>query len=279
MTGPAAMSPFERSVSVERLGDGRYRASIDRAWQGPISPNGGVVAAVCLRAAELEIGAGPPPRMIAAHFLEPAPNGPAEIEVETLRRGKRVAAAEARMYDEGKLACVTLVVFSAARDQDLDLAAEPPAAPPPAEVEPLPAATLRTFPKVFHQLEMRPVFGAPEAFGKQQQATSGGWLSFRDDPAELDAVRLCAICDLWWPALFGRLEQPVAVPTLQLTIHIRSVEPPARQPVLARFQTRSLLEGHVEESSEIWSEDGRLLAESRQMALVPSGGVTWGGLR
>lgn len=278
MTASPGTSPFERSVAVERLGEGRYAASIDRAWQGPISPNGGVVAAACLRAAERELGPGPPARMIAAHFLEPAPNGPAEIKVEPLRRGKRVAAAEARMYDAGRLACLTVIVFSAARDQDLDLVAAPPAAPPPDQVEPLPAATLRSFPKVFHQLEMRPVFGTPEAFGKQH-AVSGGWLSFRDDPAELDAVRLCAICDLWWPALFGRLEQPVAVPTLQLTIHIRAAEPPARQPVLARFQTRSLLEGHVEESAEIWSEDGRLLAESRQMALVPSGGVAWGGLR
>jgi acyl-CoA thioesterase len=216
--------------------------------------------------------------MISAHFLEPAPAGPAEIEVEILRRGKRVAAAEARMYEDGKLACLTTVIFSAARDQELDLAASPPPAPPPSAVEPIPEEELQSFPNTFQQLEMRPVFGTPEEFGKRE-ATSGGWLSLRGDEEPLDAARLCAICDLWWPALFGLLEQPVAVPTLQLTVHIRSVEPLAQAPVLARFQARSLLEGHVEEGSEIWSEDGRLLAESHQLALVPKGrGVPWGAL-
>jgi hypothetical protein len=39
-------------------------------------------------------------------------------------------------------------------------------------------------------------------------------------------------------------------------------------PVLARFETRNVLEGHVEESGELWSADGRLLAESRQLALL-----------
>jgi hypothetical protein len=65
------------------------------------------------------------------------------------------------------------------------------------------------------------------------------------------------------------MQRPAAVPTLQLTVHVRGVLAAPRPPVLARFQTRSLIEGHAEESAEVWSADGQLLAESKQMALVP----------
>ena len=37
---------------------------------------------------------------------------------------------------------------------------------------------------------------------------------------------------------------------------------------LARFRTRSSIEGFLEEDGEIWSRDGRLLVQSRQLSLV-----------
>jgi acyl-CoA thioesterase len=262
------VSAFDRTIAVEPLGGGRYRACIDPAWAGPVSPNGGVIAATMVRAAEAELGGGPPPRMITAHFLEPAPNGPAEIEVEVLRNGSRVAAAEARLHHRGKLACQTTIVFSAPRPQEIELLASPPQAPPPEQVPVLADALLERFPPLFRQVEMRPVFGGPDSFGNQDPV-AGGWISIRGDDAPLDAARLCAICDLWWPALFGRMRRPGSMPTLQLTVHIRAAAVPARPPVLACFQTRYLIEGHAEESAEIWSVDGTLLAESKQMALVP----------
>jgi hypothetical protein len=35
-----------------------------------------------------------------------------------------------------------------------------------------------------------------------------------------------------------------------------------------RFQTLEASEGYLEESGEVWSADGRLLAESRQLAVL-----------
>jgi len=37
---------------------------------------------------------------------------------------------------------------------------------------------------------------------------------------------------------------------------------------LVRFRTQEVVAGYLEETGEIWSEDGRLLAESRQLAVV-----------
>ena len=60
------------------------------------------------------------------------------------------------------------------------------------------------------------------------------------------------------------------MPTIDLTIHFRAA--PSRQPgwVLAQFRTTMAAEGYLEEDGEVWSEDGRLLAQSRQLAVVVS---------
>jgi acyl-CoA thioesterase len=38
--------------------------------------------------------------------------------------------------------------------------------------------------------------------------------------------------------------------------------------LLVRFRTRLAAEGYLEEDGEIWDRDGRLLAHSRQLALI-----------
>jgi hypothetical protein len=68
--------------------------------------------------------------------------------------------------------------------------------------------------------------------------------------------------------VFGILRGPAAVPTIQLTVHLRAVASAVNPPVLARVQTRTIAEGHLEETGELWSTDGLLLAESRQLALL-----------
>jgi len=43
------------------------------------------------------------------------------------------------------------------------------------------------------------------------------------------------------------------------------------EPVLVSFHTREVSQGVLEEYGEIWSRDGRLLAHSRQLAILLQG--------
>jgi acyl-CoA thioesterase len=261
-------SLFERSVSVARIGAGRYAAEVDPAWSGPVAPNGGVLAASMVRAAEVELGPGAPPvRTVAAHYLEAPAAGALQLGVEVLRRGKRVCATDVRMFQAERLVAQATIVSSAPRAQEVGLAGVPPAAPAPAQVVALDGDRLPLAPPVFRQLELRPVFGGLP-FTAGEEAEGGGWMAIRDDGALLDPARLCALCDLWWPAVFPLLSRPVAVPTIQLTVHLRALAEPVAPPVLARFRTRTIAEGHLEETGELWSTDGVLLAESSQLALL-----------
>jgi len=64
----------------------------------------------------------------------------------------------------------------------------------------------------------------------------------------------------------------MGVPTVDLTVHVRATLPtphvgPADH-VLMIFRTREVRDGFLEEDGEIWSRDGVLLAQCRQLAVM-----------
>jgi acyl-CoA thioesterase len=106
-----------------------------------------------------------------------------------------------------------------------------------------------------------------------QPALCGGWIRLAD-PRPYDAALIAALTDAWPPAVFQRRVRrtPGGSPTLDLTIHFRAHDritalAPADW-VLARFVTRTARDGFVEEDGELWSRDGVLLAQSRQLAVL-----------
>jgi acyl-CoA thioesterase len=54
-------------------------------------------------------------------------------------------------------------------------------------------------------------------------------------------------------------------------VHLRARVPLESDWVLGRFATRTARDGLLEEDCELWSRDGLLLAQSRQLALALSG--------
>ena len=270
MTAPKA-SLFDRTVAVSARGAGRYDARILPEWMGPAAPNGGILAATMLRAAEAELGpTAPPARTVAAHYFEAPAAGPARLRVEVLRRGKRVSACEVRLEQGDRLVSSATFMFSAPREQAATLRRVPlDAFPDPATVPEFDHRRLPGAPPMFAAIELRPTLGALPFTGATE-AITGGWMALRNDDAPLDPARLCALADLWWPAVFSMIDGRAAVPTIALTVYLRSVARAVRPPVFARFETRLIAEGHLEESGELWSGAGELLVESRQLALLPA---------
>jgi acyl-CoA thioesterase len=136
-----------------------------------------------------------------------------------------------------------------------------PEVAPPEEVEPgtLPGAPLFT-----ENFEYRFAFDGPP-FQEGEYASTGGWLRLRDGEP-LDAALAAAYTDAWPPAVFWRLPTFAIVPTLDLTVHFRELPAGYDDFVLATFDSRREHDGLWEENGELWSRDGRLLVQSRQLA-------------
>ena len=74
--------------------------------------------------------------------------------------------------------------------------------------------------------------------------------------------------DAWWPAPFSVMETFTPAPTLELTIHFRDRPEPGDATALVRFRAEASIGGIFDEQGEVWDRNGRLLAQSRQLALL-----------
>ena len=269
MGDATALTAFDRDTAIEQVGDGAFTASIDsEQWGVPRGPNGGYIAAIVLRAMEGMVPADRPARSLTLHYLRPPADGPVRVDVQVEREGRSLTALSARMSQDGRDLVLALGAFAGDFPTSADYATPAPDVPAPEEidvVEPHPK-----LPPIAHRFAVRPVFGA-KPFSEADEAVTGGWLALRE-PRPLDATLLAMYSDAWLPSPFVRLGAPVPAPTVDLTIHFRDPEAAARvgagEPVLARFRSTSSAGGFFEEDGEMWSRDGVLLAQSRQLALL-----------
>lgn len=266
------MPEFDRHTALEPLGDGSFAVELSPEWWVLRSLNGGYLAALAVRAltAALDDPARAP-RSLTLHFPSPAREGAARVETRVERRGRAVTTLSLRMLQDDRLVLAGLAAFSPPWPAGRSFAhAEPPrlAAPedlPPRPDEGVPASALRW--------DMRlGIGGAPHTGARE--ALAGGWLRLAEQRLA-DAPVVAAMTDAWFPATFPMLERPEAVPTIDLTIHFREALPaPGASPAdwyAGVFRSRFAREGFVEEDGEIWSADGRLLAQSRQLAVLVGG--------
>jgi hypothetical protein len=95
--------------------------------------------------------------------------------------------------------------------------------------------------------------------------TRGWFRLLHEEP--VDTLGLLLAVDAFPPTAFNA-RLPVAwTPTVELTVHLRAR--PAPGWLRASFSTRFVSAGFLEEDGEVWDSTGRLVAQSRQLALLP----------
>jgi hypothetical protein len=106
------------------------------------------------------------------------------------------------------------------------------------------------------------------AIGKpSRKGVVQGWFELADH-RPLDPIALLMVVDALPPVTFD-LGMPGWAPTLELTAHVRAK--PAPGWAIVRHCTRTVAGGLFEEDCEVWDSTGRLVAQSRQLALQPRG--------
>jgi acyl-CoA thioesterase len=259
---------FDEDTALTEVAPGRFAGQVTARWNVGSVPNGGYLLSMALRA----VGAVLPardPLSATAHYLRPAAPGPVEIQVETLKQGRTIATAEARLLQQGKEFARVLTSVGVL-DPTLGprfVDAAPPAMPPPegALVRPAGAPTIevaRRFEQRFDPETVRWATGA----GPQEHAVIRAYQRFADGRPP-DVLSLPLFADALPPPVFAVVAAGW-VPTIELTVHMRAK--PVDGWLRSQLRSRFVFGGLLEEDGEIWDASGQLVALSRQLAAVPN---------
>lgn len=281
---------FDEAIAVRPLGDGRFTAVSHPSWDALFTTHGGVLAAIAVQACQ---AAGNPDgalqiRSLTCHYHRPPEHGEFEVAVATMRAGKRVTYMRLEMIQDGTPFVAGLAVFTTRGQPNLITfqPTAPPVKPPPARDAPTVPFHEYTpdggkwihygnrAPRFLQQMHGAPQIGDGPFLGPEQVDPSGvengGWVQ-PAAPRPVDEALLAFYADLFWPSVFQPMRTPAIAPTLDLTVHFRAELPPeglSDQPLLVHNTTAASLECVSDSDSRIYSRDGRLLAQARQLQLL-----------
>lgn len=258
---------FDADTQVEQISPGEYRGRVTSRWSIGTVPNGGYVMSIGMRALAHALSAADP-LSVTGHFLRPATPGELDVRVDVIKRGRRYSTATAELRQDGKEILRLLGTYGdlSAHSGPTRVTGAPPVVPAPGDETQthvgrgLPAIAER-FELRFAKETMRWLDGA-----KTDEAEIRGAIRFRDRRPP-DTLSLGVIADAFPPPVFAVIP-PRWLPTLELTVHFRAR--PRTEWLHSVFRTRFLFGGFLEEDGEIWDEEGRLVALSRQLAMVPA---------
>ncbi|HVE67937.1 MAG TPA: thioesterase family protein [Solirubrobacteraceae bacterium] len=259
---------FDDDTRLRELGDGAWEGEIVEHWWTPRGPLGGYVMAIVLRAMTLAVADDErPARSLSVHFLRPPEAGPVTVRAAVERAGRSLTSVSARLEQDGRLLSLALAAFSKPWPSPLLADAPMPEVAPPDPQGPHARRVHGAKPPPFlDRLTMQGRFGdAP--FSRSEHAEAGGWLGLREE-RPLDAPAVALLADAWFPAPWPRLNALAPAPTIDMTVHFRGPLPAPSALVLGRFRSRLTREGFFDEDGELWTPDGTLVAQSRQLGLL-----------
>ncbi|AJE42628.1 MULTISPECIES: thioesterase family protein [Streptomyces] len=272
--GAIGDSEFDRDTAVVRREPGVHDIDLSAGWTIAGAVNGGYLLAVLGRALADTLPHSDP-FTVSAHYLTASRPGPAVIRTDVVRTGRTLSTGQASLFqydDEGHEVERIRVLASYgdldALPDDIRTSAEPPAIPPldrcfdaqdgPAPVSGSSAIVERLM------LRLDPAtlgwaLGSPSGKGEMR-----AWFGLADG-RDTDPLALLLAVDALPPTAF-ELGLSGWVPTVELTVHVRSR--PAPGPLRVSITTRNLAGGYLEEDAEVWDSADRLVAQSRQLARV-----------
>jgi len=267
----SATHEFDEVTEVTPLGDGRFAAAVADGWDIGGIPNGGYVMAIGAAAMAAACGR-PDPVSINGRFLQVTRPGELEISTEVLRVGKYHTSVRATLTqgDDRPVELVGTFGDLAQAPADSPIAPAAPDLGAPGDGFPSSLNPGGAFipPPISEKVELRM---HPDSVGFALGAPTGAarmdcWARFADGRPP-DPLALVLFADALPPAVFNAEVAPAWTPTVELGVQCLRRPSPGW---LACSTFVSVIAGdYLTEDGMIWDGEGRLVAVSRQLAMMP----------
>ncbi|MEE6139227.1 thioesterase family protein [Mycobacterium sp. 050128] len=260
--------PFDRALELDVLHADTRRGRTHPEWANMVGPFGGITAAVLLHAIETHPGCIGEPLAVTVNFAGPVADGDFDISLRTPRTNRSSQHWIAELSQDGDVKTTATAVFGIRRDTWADTEARPPSAPPPEQLTPgggpeIVVAWARLY-------DMRFAEGAFPGPGAQPSPASETALWVRDrEQRPVDYPALAALCDVFYPRVFQRRGGVVPVGTISMTTYFHAdrqeLDALGGDFVLACAHADRFSHGYSDQSAQVWSRDGALLATTHQI--------------
>lgn len=261
-----------RDTHPQRIDDATWSTPIREGWDIRGNANGGYLLALCTRAMCAHVER-PDPITITAHYLSPGKVGDATLSAHTVKAGRQLSTVSATLAAHGKPLLQVLGAFgdlSVRGSFPERIVGAPPELPPPEQCVRMESNTVAA-PSLFrnrvelllHPDDARFAQGMPSGESRLR-----GWFRLANEEP-MDTVALVLAADAFPPTIFNTSLPLGWAPTVELTVHVRARPEPGW--LRAHFSHRFASSGFIEEDGEIWDSSDRLVAQSRQLALLPRG--------
>ncbi len=264
-----ATHPLDDVLALKSESEGVYSGAISPAYWNIAGPFGGIIAAVLLQGVMAHPARRGRPIAQTANLCAAMTQDPFEMRVRLMRDGRSTQHWQVELTQAGGVAATASIVTGPSRETWAHQPAAPPPMPAPESLPPFPTEGRKGW---LTRYEMRFERGAP--FGGEASAERPGsaetrlWL--RDAPARaLDHLALSAMADAFILRLLQVRGMVGPSATVTLTTYFMADEAELASVgdgyVLGVANSRVFKHGFHEQSGELWSASGALLAVSHQV--------------
>ncbi len=256
-----------RTATGGALGTASWQARIEPELRGFGGAHGGYVSAIALRAlTDLVDDTERLARSLTLQLTAPVAAGILELRGERSRTGSSISAASLVIEQAAERRGAAWAVFGRSRRSPRYLGRAMPNVPPPEAClpigeKPAPEASAGIF------VEHRPA-APPLPLSGGQRAEILVWMRLVEE-RPLDPLVAVMLADAGPPALFGRLERFIRMPSVEIAIQLTEPAAIADSPwLLGVFRTSHAADGYALEDGELWTPEGSLVLQARQLRRI-----------
>jgi acyl-CoA thioesterase len=253
-------------------GNSRWSGHTSADYWAFVGPFGGVTAATMLRAIIEHPQRSGDPLALTVNFCAPIAQGPFDLDVRLIKANRSTQHWSVELTQGGaEVATFASAVFAVRRPSWSHQQAQPPEAPPFEQTRRYPNSSLKM--SWVRQYDFRFVEGEPKLGGTPHLEPAGAfsklWIG-DSNPRPVDLLSLMSMSDAFFGRIFHVRNELVPFGTVSLTTYFHTdaddlAAENIRQ-VVAVADARTFHKSYGDQSGELWSPDGRLLATTTQMA-------------
>ena len=266
--------PLDRAVALVATDvPGQYQGQASQDYWNMVGPYGGVTAAALVQAMQQHPQCLGDPVSLTVNYAAAVGAGAFVIDanpVRTNRSTQHWMLTVKQADEQGQLQVVTTATaVTALRRQTWSTSDAPmPRVPPSAEAMRVPPLVDAV--EWLNRYEMRFVDGILPMTEDGAEHDSRSLLWVRDNPPRpLDFVALAAVSDVFFPRIWLRRAKHVPAGTVSITVYFHAGREELAAAgdglLLAQARGQEFRNGFLDQSAQLWSESGVMLATSHQI--------------